>query len=293
MKRLMAGILMLVLCLTGCAWAEEWPQEQNAAYADASADMQRPAKGTAVTRRMVDLTDAPFDNANVLMRYYPGVRVEVVRVADGQHVQVNVGGSEGGLMGYMLSEALLYGELAVRSVRALNVSYSVSDSFRLYSYCDTHADSTVMTYQSMVHALGGLGDWLHVCLDGSQTPAGFVSRSGEGLGDVRISYSAYVYTKPMEGELSVEEAVRRVKAFVLADGVQANEGCAPITAELLDACTVETEVMHYYSDDPTMRCFYHISFYYPEGTQGYPYICVGVDLIVEGMNIVSYDYGNG
>lgn len=290
MKRLMIGILTLMLCLTGCAWAEERRQEGNAAF---FADMQRPAMGTAVTRRAVDLTDAPFDHANVLMRYYPGVRVEVVRVTDGQYVQVNVGGSEGGLMGYMPSDALLYGELAIRSVRPLNVNYSVGDSFRLYSYCDTHAGWAVKTYQSMVHALGALGDWLHVCLDGSQTPAGFVSRSEAELGDARMSYSAYVYTEPMEGELPMEQAVQRAREFILADGVQANARGGPVTAEMLDACTVEAEAIYYFQNHPNMQCGYHIAFYYPEGAQGYPYICVGVDLIVEGMDILAHDYGNG
>lgn len=290
MKRLMIGILTLALCLTGCAWAEEWRQEGNAA---SLADMQYPAKGTAVTRRMVSLTDAPFESANVLMRYYPGVRVEVVRVMDGRYVQVNVGGSEGGLMGYMPSDALLYGELAVRSVRTLNVNYSVDESFRLYSYCDPYAESTEMTYQSMVHVLGALGDWLHVCLDGSQAPAGFVSRSEEGLQDVRMSYSAYVYTNPVEGELPMEEAVRRAKEFILKDGVQANALGGPVTAEMLESCTVQADMMYNYSDNSAMQCSYHIAFYYPEGARGYPYLCVGVDLFVEGMDILAYDYGNG
>ena len=74
--------------------------------------------GMACAQVRADLLDAPHERANVLMRYYVGTQVEVIREVDDTYVQVNVGQEGGSLLGYMEKRDLHFGEKAVREVRA-------------------------------------------------------------------------------------------------------------------------------------------------------------------------------
>ena len=90
MKRSLMILLTVLLCVAvGCAQAERSLVAQETA-----------------------LLAAPNADAEVLMAYYVGTEVEVLREADGTYVQVNVGDPGGSLMGYMAAADLAIGEIA-------------------------------------------------------------------------------------------------------------------------------------------------------------------------------------
>ena len=101
MKRLFAMLLLAAALCASCALAEN----------------------TASTARSAALCDTPREGGEVLMTYYPGVRVEVLREVNTGYVQVNVGDPGGSLTGYMRKEDLVFGEEAVRQNRPLEVCY--------------------------------------------------------------------------------------------------------------------------------------------------------------------------
>ena len=90
MKRFFAALLLAALALCACC-------------APAMAD---DAASTAVT---AGLYDTPREGGAVRMTYYPGVRVEVLREANEDFVQVNVGREGGSLTGYMRKAELVFG----------------------------------------------------------------------------------------------------------------------------------------------------------------------------------------
>ena len=270
--RMMALLIALLLLMPAAhALAEEPPQT-----------------GIAVTKAAAQLLSTPQQNAGVLMTYYPGVRVEVVRLTDGQYAQVNVGSRPGTLTGYMRVADLAFTEASVRSVRGVRATCTFGEQKAIYSYMDELSQNMgqMLEYYPV---LGVSADgWLHVCLgQGSpQDATGFVYRGADASG-MSLSDAPYVYTQPMEGELTREEAVRIARDRILADGNPAHmssaEDALPVTVEELNACTVDFEVLSYYTDS-----LYYLIFFRDE--QG---IYAGIELTVRGKEVTAFGYGNG
>lgn len=271
MKRRMAALLIALL-LTACgALAEDQPQT-----------------GVAATKAATALLSTPQQNASVLMTYYPGVRVEVVRLADAQYAQVNVGNRPGTLTGYMRIADLAFTEAGLRSVRGIHATCSFAERPAIYSYMDELSQNMgqMLDYYTV---LGVSADgWLHVSLgQGSPNDAtGFVYRGADASG-MSLSEAPYVYTLPVEGELTREEAVQIARERILADGAAAYmstaESAGRVTAEGLDACELEFDILSYYGSD----LYYRVFFRDEEG------IYAGIELTVRGAEVVSFGYGNG
>jgi len=244
-----------------------------------------------LTARMTDLLDAPDDGAQALMRYYVGVEVEIVREAAAGYVLVNVGELGGSLMGYMKKENLAVGEIASREVRPDMVEcFANWQECTLYSAPDTLSEAVRKGfYVEGATVLGYVHDqWMHMKSDYGET--GFVSLEelGEVDKEVRQAYTLVVHV--MEDELSVEDAVEEAKRILIEDyesGANRNMGMGyPLTREGLDACDVDVRAVRYVGYD---HLHYEIDFKDPE-TQAY-YAWIILD--VEGMDVLSYSYGNG
>ena len=274
MRRIWMTLLALLLCVP-CALAES-------------------CAGPAAAQVAADLLDAPHEDADMLMRYYIGTRVEVIREVDDTYVQVNVGQKGGSLMGYMEKRDLAFGEKAIRSVRAESVTYgtAVGTFNRLYSYPDVQApvldEAFDIDYKQVLGAKDGT--WLHV--EDGLGGTGFVYRDEIGL-DADYRYADFIYTQRAEDELSYEEAIAYAKDCLLADGELANgQDNVPLTREMLDGCEADVKVMYYYD---TQDVIYDITFIYTDRTweDGFPMLCAFVELWVEGEEVVRYGYGNG
>lgn len=254
-------------------------------------------EGAASTAQRTDLLNAPVEDAQVLMQYYPGVRVEVLREADSRYVQVNVGVKGGSLTGYMKKDDLVFGEENVRLNRPLEVCYE-QQGWTMYSYPDTRAEVLVERSDTYLYVMGEYGDWVHaVQSEGSTDITGFVSREDDALSEMNRS-SCYAYsirTEPTGSEPTREEAIERAKAYILADGVYANGTDEPATQAMLDACSVSVEYRYEYDAGEACPLWYGVIFYYPDRSleSGDPMIYALCCLYVEDGEIVTYDYGKG
>ena len=272
MKTVVAVLLAMVLCAS-CAVAES-------------------SAVRACTKVMADLLEAPDAEANVMMRYYIGTRVEVIGEVDDAYVQVNVGKDGGSLRGYMEKRDLAFGEKAIRQVQAEAVSYTaeVGTVNTLYSYPDKLAPVNDAEFDIDYKQVLGYkdNDWLHMQdgLGGS----GFVARDEIKLYGPDYMYAMFIYVEPAEDELSIEAAVEEGKARLLSDreaGKNLNLGMDDLSIEGLEQCSVSVKVLYRYEYPDTL--LYEIMFDQPGRLGAYAYI----NLIVDGMNVLEHNYGNG
>ena len=272
MKKTVLMLLALAMLWTCCACAlAEGTQT----------DVQ---KGPAATRVTTQLLSTPQPGAKVLMNYYPGVRVEVVRRSDAEYVQVNVGNRPGTLTGYMRAEDLAFTEAGVRGVQGVEVRYEAEDRPRVYSYMDELSQDMGLMWQH--YNVLGVSDegWLHVTFgNGNPSDATGFAYRGSDASEMSIRLAPYVYTLPMQGELTFEEAAAFAKEQMLRDNVEETMG-HPVTGEGLDACTVSAYALIY----PDGTFFYEIAFIDADGN-----FYAHMDITVEGTDVVRYGYGNG
>ena len=276
MKRILPMLLLAAALCASCALAEN----------------------TASTARSAALCDTPREGGEVLMTYYPGVRVEVLREVNTGYVQVNVGDPGGSLTGYMRKEDLVFGEEAVRQNRPLEVCYERT-GFTMYSYCDERSDVLMERGDAALYAMGEQGGWIHAAVYAdSGRITGFVQRDADWEDVRKTAYAAGIRTQPVEGEPSPEDAIAAARAHILADGRQANGTSDTITQALLDSCTVQVDMEYTYDtgDMPgESPLWYLVTFFYPDRTweDGTPMICEFCVLYVWDGEFVGYDYGKG
>lgn len=252
-------LLFMLLCFCGAAKAQE-----------AAAFVRAP------------LYAAPDTDAQQLMCYNIGTRVEVIREAGAGFVQVNVGKEGGSLMGYMEKRDLEFGEQSIRAFRAERVTCrgAETQTCKLYSYPDKEAPVISEAFDISVRQVLGVkdGQWLHVQeMDGT---TGFVARdelTGESL---YYDAAPYIEAEPMEGELSREDALDEAKARLV-------ENQPDLDLARLERCAVEMDVLYYYELPDQLT--YTIDFRDPDTG----YIYTGVSFLVKGKEIVKVSFGNG
>lgn len=270
MKRLFSVLLVMLLCAC-TALAEE----------------------TAVTQVRSPLYDAPRADAQELMCYVIGVPVTLTGETENGYVRVTVGQAGGCLTGWMEERDLVRGERAKRVVRAEQMHFAGTEmqTSSLYSLPDR--DSAVLN-DSFCLALRDVlgysesGMWMHVReLDGS---TGFVCMSELDGYQVRYELEPYVRVAPVGEEPTVGEAIAHARAFILnAEDSTAYTSMPGVyaSAEKLDACTPEVEVLYYF-DEPD-RLTYIVVFRDPDGESIY----AGLSFQWVDGEIVNVFGGNG
>lgn len=253
----------------------------------------------ASTKGHATLFDAPEEAAKGLMRYNPGTRVEVIREANAEYVQVNAGKPGGSLMGYMKKEDLVFGEKAIRENRPIDVCYRHT-GWPLYSYCDTQSTLLKESMESYCYAIGEYKDWMHVKL---QTEAGEITgfvkkRDTPEWGRIRTSfdYASQLRTFPTGDEPTAQEAIDYAKARLVADAVPCNaQDGETVTMERLDRCRAVAQMNYTYDSADPSPLWYLVTFYYDDRTweDGSAMICALACLYVEGGEFIAYDYGKG
>lgn len=275
MKRALGCVLLAaMLMLAACALADA------------------PVMGTAVTRDYVQLLETPNDDAAVIMNYYPGVRVEVTEIVSDSVVKVTVGAAGGALSGYMPASLLAYGEESIRREMPMLVRYRSDSLVRLYSACDRSAERVGEVIDlGSADVLGASDGWLHVKLDKMMEDSAFIDLSQQEVMLIQSDPMDYAYTYPMEGEITIEQAIREGKTYLLDHGRRGSgwnhETC---TAEMLDLCEADVRVSYYPALEPPMS--FEINFYKPADVDG-PQIYAWINVWVKGGEIISFDYGNG
>ncbi|MBP3656779.1 MAG: hypothetical protein J6K32_08805 [Clostridia bacterium] len=259
--------------------------------APALAQHTTPAEGPAATAVSAQLLASPMRGAQALMNYWPGVRVQVTRVVSPEYVQVNVGAQPGSLMGYMRADALYYGEAGVRMIQPYQLRYQPAPGERMYTYCDAMAQTVAPPEYTYFNVIGETDGWLHLMEDGPDVFYAFAP-IGDWTGDQEIEYFApFVRSAPLETEITTDEAIAYAKERILADGIRRDETGELITREMLDQLVPVVRVLWYF--DQGGHCEYAVEFWYAQGMEGYPYLCTGMTLSVEGGEITDASYGNG
>lgn len=273
MKKILGMLLAMALLGTACALGEA-------------------GAGPACAKVMADLLEAPNAKADVLMRYYIGTRVEVIREVDATYVQVNVGVKGGSLMGYMEKRDLAFGEKAIREVRAEAVSYKAEPETvnTLYSYPDALAPilnaEFDVDYKQVLGYRGG--EWLHV--EDGLGGTGFIRRDEIPLEGPDYHYASFIYVEPAEGEMTREEAIAYAKETLLSaedPSAYMDHPETELTQDMLDACTAEVDILYYYETPDVVM--YSVQFRYPDS--GYVY--AGIDFLMQGKEVMKIAHGNG
>lgn len=192
----------------------------------------------------VALLDAPDANARVLMTYYAGTRLTVLREAKPGFLQVQTGTREAGAMGYMRKSELRLGSAALREAAPEYVMIELNRDVDVYAWCD-EGSGVIGSFAAgerffaigkndgkwVQIAMPGNGivtrrdayEWLDIgaqgtCADGTPgVTCGFV-RMETGLGRGYPCIAERWEVEPVPGEITREQAVEiAVQAALLLD----------------------------------------------------------------------------
>ena len=192
----------------------------------------------------VALLDAPDANARVLMTYYAGTRLTVLREAKPGFLQVQTGTKEAGAMGYMRRSELRLGGAALREAAPEYVMIELNREADVYAWCD-EGSGVIGSFAAgerffaigkndgkwVQIAVPGNGivtrgdqyEWLDIGAQGTRadgTPGitcGFV-RMETGLGRGYPCIAERWEVEPVPGEITREQAVEiAVQAALLLD----------------------------------------------------------------------------
>ena len=192
----------------------------------------------------VALLDAPDANARVLMTYYAGTRLTVLREAKPGFLQVQIGTREAGAMGYMRRSELRLGSTALREAAPEYVMIELNREVDVYAWCD-EGSGVIGSFAAgeRFFAIGkNDGKWVQIAVPGSGivtrkdayewldtgaqgtradgTPGvtcGFV-RLETGMGRGYPCIAERWEVEPVPGEITREQAVEiAVQAALLLD----------------------------------------------------------------------------
>lgn len=117
----------------------------------------------------VALLDAPDANARVLMTYYAGTRLTVLREAKPGFLQVQTGTREAGVMGYMRRSELRLGSAALREAAPEYVMIELNREADVYAWCD-EGSGVIGSFAAgeRFFAIGkNDGKWVQIAVPGS------------------------------------------------------------------------------------------------------------------------------
>lgn len=288
------GLLVLAvsLMISQTAQVGQWTGAiPTQTRADWAAEYDTPTVGPAATRGMAELLDQP--NGNVIMTYYPNVRVQVLDV-EGKWVRVRVGDEDNGsLTGYMNVYVLAYTEDGIRTLLGRITSYASTGEVRVMKACDAQSEEIARTNLGWTQILGCNNGWIHVRTLDVPEKTGFVKGTLEDYKFVQDDAIGYCITEPKDDELSYEKAVEEAKRILLEQQTPYNGSEEPVTRELLDACSTWVQCNYIPQNEAPLT--YMVSFYSTDEMRrdGMPDIYTVIDLKVDGNQVVGFGFGNG
>lgn len=258
------------------------------ALAEEAADPTRiPQPGPAATRTTAPLLASPQKSGKVLMTYYPGTRVQVVRQDSPGYVRVNVGVQPGTLTGFMRVDDLAFTEAGVRSLPGVLFSCALDGTLPVYRYPDEQSEKLGEWFG--ISLLGVREDgWAHVSGDDNALPSEATGFCFIGLTpELNTQPIDFVHTLPAEGEMPFEEAISRAREILIREAPPCGDGSGePVTAEGLDACQTKIQAFWYAHDQ---SLWVHVDFRQASGD----FLYASLDMKIDGGEIAEYSFGNG
>lgn len=114
----------------------------------------------------VAMYEQPHEGSAVLMTYYRGAPLEVIRASVNGFYQVQAGTAEAGVMGYMRGQDVEIGERADREVAPSYMELQFNREAKIYAYCDESAKEIgICTVDHTYYAMGkNDGKWVQLTL---------------------------------------------------------------------------------------------------------------------------------
>ena len=291
-KKIGLLVLAVSLMVSQTAQAGKWTGAlPTQTRADWAAEYDTPTIGPAATLVTTELLDQP--NGNVLMTYFPSVRVQVLET-DGDWACVRVGDEDGGsLTGYMKADALTYTEDGIRTLLGRITVYASKGAVKVMKACDEKSEEIARTDLWWARIWGYNDEWLHVCTTDIPEKTGFVKGSLDDFEFVQDDTVDYCITEPKADELSYEKAVEEAKRILVEQQIAYNGGEEPVIKELLDECSTWVECMYIPKSEVTL--YYTVSFYSTDEMRknGISDVYAWIDLEVDGNQVVGFGFGNG
>lgn len=135
-----------------------------------------PKQGLQLTRKAVVVPETadgtvamyeqPYEGSAVLMTYYRGAPLEVIRASVNGFYQVQAGTAGAGVMGYMRAQDVKIGETAEREVAPSYMELQFNKEAKIYAYCDENAEEIgLCTVDRTYYAMGkNDGKWVQLTL---------------------------------------------------------------------------------------------------------------------------------
>lgn len=130
MNRTKRAAALLAMLLMTAVWA----------LAEGEANpLRRAAAATQASDATAKLYALPDENAEVLMEYYSGAPLELIRQIGGRYYQVQAGEDGASVMGYMRAQDVEIGTDAARRVQPCFMRLEFNREAQVYAYCDESA----------------------------------------------------------------------------------------------------------------------------------------------------------
>lgn len=222
-----AAFLLIACCAAASAQESRKHSTTTPRLGFAVAAPENPESGNSVP-----LYEKPDENSAVLMRYYSGAQIEVLRIEAGGMVWVQCGEKGASIMGYMRMDDLRYGVQAMREVPRCFKCYTLKPASDVYAYCDGLSGVIRQTEETVQIEVYGENDegWGHllppvVWQTGAwirNTPdRGFIRLDACTDGRMAVQEGERLVI-PAEGEMTYEAA--RMRAIELLLGTPGMEG---------------------------------------------------------------------
>lgn len=185
------------------------PEEQGAQLTQKAVAAPETADGTAA------MYEQPYEGSAVLMTYYRGAPLEVIRASVNGFYQVQAGTAEAGVMGYMRAQDIRIGEQADREVAPSYMELQFNREAKIYAYCDENAEVIgTCTVDYTYYAMGkNDGRWVQLTLppvfhfwEEDRPTVGFVKLETGVARGYWHELGAWV-SSPVTGEVSTEQLV--------------------------------------------------------------------------------------
>lgn len=161
------------------------------------------AQGTA------PMLETPDEGGAVLMEYYSGSALTVLRDASDEFYRVQAGEPGAGITGYMRKADVEVGQTAPREVQLSYMELQLDRDVEVYAYCDTLSEQiwTARAGQTLYAMSRSDGGWVQLCLppvlhvwEAEDRPAGGFVRLEPGIARGYFQQTTTRVVEPCAGE---------------------------------------------------------------------------------------------
>lgn len=239
------GLVILLMMLPGAAWAETnagKQEEKIIEYGTESVNLsgfmtcgplacvqKERALGVAAVASPAQsdgtalLYELPDEDSTVLMGYYSGARLTVLRDVSEEFYKVQAGEPGLGITGYMRKAEVMLGLEAQRQVQPAYMELQLDRDVEIYAYCDELSEHvwTARAGQTLYAMSRSDGGWVQLCLppeihvwEEEDRPVSGFARLEPGMARGYFRQMDSWTVAPCPGELEPEQMIELAISFL-------------------------------------------------------------------------------